>query len=101
MSIDVRNIPGKSARASVPNTNRPSAEKATSSTEAKSAHADSVNLTDTAHNLKKAEQLLQSAPTVNSERVETISRTLANGEYQIDAERIAEKLLQIEGELAK
>ena len=101
MSIDVRNIPGKSAPANVPNTNKPAAEKTASSPEGKAVRTDSVNLTDTAHNLKKAEQSVHSTPVVDRERVEAISRAIASGEYRIDPERIAEKLLQIEGELAK
>lgn len=101
MSIDVRNVPGQPVPTGLPNAKKPSEEKTPSAVEPRQIGSDSVNLTDTAHTLKKAEDAIHSASVVDSEKVADIARAIADGNYRIDAERVAEKLLQFEGELSK
>lgn len=57
---------------------------------------DTVSVTDTAHKLKEIERGLESVPVVDTQRVETIRAAIANGEYEIDPERIAESMIATE-----
>ena len=59
---------------------------------------DSVSLTDTAARLQKLENTISALPVVDSQRVEDIRSAIANGEYQIDAESIADKMMSYDAE---
>lgn len=58
------------------------------------AKDDSVALTTTAQELKKA--FGASAAPVDIDRVNSIKKALADGSYQINAEKVAKKLLEFE-----
>lgn len=60
---------------------------------------DTVSLTDSAALLQKIEAVLADVPVVDTQRVENIRKALANGTYEIDATRVAEKLLSFENRL--
>ncbi len=64
-----------------------------------SSAADSVSLTDTAARLQKLEGTIAALPVVDAQRVEAIRSAIANGEYQIDAQSIAEKMLAFDEQL--
>jgi len=66
-----------------------------------SSAADSVSLTDTAARLRKLESTLSELPEVNSERVADIQRAIADGSYQINVGKIADKLLDFEAAFSK
>lgn len=68
--------------------------------DAKPESRDTVHLTDSARKLQEMEKALAEAPVVDSKRVDAIKQALASGTYEIDAERIAEKLLQMEKDLS-
>ena len=57
---------------------------------------DTVTITDTAARLSRLESTLAQVPVVDTQRVESIQRALANGTYEINPERIADKLLAME-----
>lgn len=59
-----------------------------------------VNITDQAKQLASLEQALQSQPAVDEGRVSEIRSAIQDGRYQIDPERIADKLLRFERELS-
>ena len=61
-----------------------------------SSTTDSVSLTDTAARLQKLENTIASLPVVDAQRVEDIRGAIANGEYQIDAAGIAEKMMSFD-----
>ncbi len=63
--------------------------------------ADTVQLTDSAKQLRQLEEILANQPVTDAKRVEEIKEAIASGEYEINAERIAEKLLQLDKELGK
>ena len=65
-----------------------------------SAETDPVQITGSARQLAKLEQHLQELPAIDETRVAEIRDALATGRYKIDAGRIADKLLSIEGQLA-
>jgi len=58
--------------------------------------ADSVEITSVAKELKSALASASTAPIINTQRVEAVRTALANGNYRIDAETIAEKMIQME-----
>jgi negative regulator of flagellin synthesis FlgM len=57
---------------------------------------DSVAITGMAQGIKKAIESSSSGTIVDVERVAAVKKALAEGSYQINAERIAEKMLQYE-----
>ena len=68
-----------------------SGDKAASSTD-----GDRVSLTATAALLKQLEDQLAGQPVVDNARVEGVRSALAEGSYHIDADRVAEKLVEFE-----
>lgn len=57
------------------------------------AERDDVVLSQEAQSLGRLEDKINSLPEVNSERVAEIRQAIAEGRFQINAERIAENLL--------
>lgn len=60
---------------------------------------DTVSLTPQAQKLKDLESRISSLPEVDTDRVSAIKDAIANGTYEIDANRIAEKMMQFERSL--
>jgi len=60
------------------------------------AGSDQVTLTDTARRLSDLTQTASAQPAVDAERVSQIRQAIAEGSYQVNAERVADKLLQAE-----
>lgn len=67
---------------------------------AASAGGSPVSITDQARRLASLEQAVHGMPVVNEARVAQIRLAIEEGRYQIDAERIADKLLRTEQELS-
>ncbi|MFQ5469353.1 MAG: flagellar biosynthesis anti-sigma factor FlgM [Gammaproteobacteria bacterium] len=61
---------------------------------------DTVSLTDTATILHKAEAKVESTPVVDPQRVESIQKAIANGTFEMNSERVAEKMVNLEGMFA-
>jgi negative regulator of flagellin synthesis FlgM len=61
--------------------------------------ADQVTLTDSARSLQKVEEAVAKAPVVNAAKVASVKQAVSSGTYQIDAGRVADKLLQFESGL--
>lgn len=59
---------------------------------------DQVKLTDSARALQQAARADDAAP-IDSKRVEAVRKALADGSYQIDASRIADRMLTLEQQL--
>jgi negative regulator of flagellin synthesis FlgM len=57
---------------------------------------DTVTLTDSARSLQKIEEAVARAPVVNASKVAAVKQAIQSGTYQVDAGRVAEKLLQFE-----
>ncbi|MGI1677404.1 MAG: flagellar biosynthesis anti-sigma factor FlgM [Cellvibrionaceae bacterium] len=58
------------------------------------ADLDSVNLSPEAQALKRLEAQIQNAPEIDSEKVAAIKKAIANGNFQINVERIVERMLE-------
>ena len=64
------------------------------------AAAHEVKLTDSAVQLAALEQALAQVPDVDMKRVGEVRAKIQSGEYKIDAQRIAAKLMELERALA-
>ncbi len=99
MNIDIKNLPTPPLKAAEeasqvrvgrgePNRN----QQNTGST----AGQDTVSLTDTAARMRSLENTVASMPVVYSQRVAEIKQAIVEGTYEINPERIAEKMLDME-----
>ena len=61
-----------------------------------SSSGDRVTLTDTASRLQNIEQQLNNASSIDSARVADVQSAISNGDYNVDADRIADKMLAFE-----
>lgn len=61
-----------------------------------SAEGDRVTLTNTASRLQNIEQQLSNASSIDSARVAEVQSAISNGDYNVDADRIADKMLAFE-----
>ena len=62
---------------------------------------DHVTLTKTAAKLQKLEKDLSNIPVVDQDRVASLRKAIASGDYKIDPVKTAEKLVQFESALSK
>lgn len=60
---------------------------------------DAVEFTDTAQQFKLAVESGVVTPVINEDRVAAIKSALQSGNYRIDAEHVAEKILRFEDKL--
>jgi negative regulator of flagellin synthesis FlgM len=60
---------------------------------------DTVSLTETASSLSTLIETLAQVPVVDRARVDELKAALSDGTFQIDANRIAEKLIRLEKDL--
>jgi negative regulator of flagellin synthesis FlgM len=102
MSIDVRSTPDIGARTA--EVNKGNAEARLSgrarAVSAESLPADdTVTLTPTAATLAGLMEAVAAAPELDTERVERVKAALASGEYVVDADQVARKLIMFEGSL--
>jgi negative regulator of flagellin synthesis FlgM len=73
------------------------AERKTSETETQApASADRVSVTSEAARLKEIEEQLMAVPAVNSAKVAEIKAQIANGTFDFNPQRVAEKLISFE-----
>ena len=61
-----------------------------------SSEGDRVTITNTASRLKNIENELNSASSIDSARVAEVQSAISNGDYAVDADRIADKMLDFE-----
>lgn len=65
-----------------------------------SGPAQGVSLTDTAAKLRQLEAQIANQPVVDTQRVESVKKAIADGSFKVDSNRIAEKMAEIENLLA-
>ncbi|HLW26004.1 MAG TPA: flagellar biosynthesis anti-sigma factor FlgM [Steroidobacteraceae bacterium] len=61
--------------------------------------ADQVTLTASARALQKLADAVAAAPAVDAAKVASIKQAIAGGTYSVDAGRVADKLLKVDGSL--
>ena len=76
-------------------------DKADAGTRSEAAGSSAqVRLTDTAATLKQIESRLADLPDVDHKRVETLRQRIESGAYEVNAGRLADRLLAFERDLA-
>jgi len=60
---------------------------------------DHATLSTSARSLQKLSDAIAQAPVVNASKVASVKQAVSSGSYQIDASRVADKLLQFESGL--
>lgn len=89
------------SRAPVRNERAADSEKAEAGSRSDAADTSSpVRLTDTAASLKQIEARLADTPDVDRKRVETLRQRIESGAYEVNAGRLADRLLAFERDLA-
>jgi len=63
------------------------------------ANSDTVNLTSSAKLLERLDKTLAALPAVDLERVAEIKTAIENGDYEIDADAIADAIIRIDRSL--
>ena len=98
MSIDINGI--SSAKVHVPADEsqvKPAVEQQAANTETgKSSTADTVNISDNAAQLGKMGNAIDTSPVIDIKRVEQVKQAISNGTYEVDAAKVADKLMQFE-----
>jgi negative regulator of flagellin synthesis FlgM len=75
-----------------------SSERSTSET-ATSGTGDTVNITRSGLLMSQLEDVVRNAPAIDAERVASIKSSIAAGEYKVDDQKVADKLLRYERDL--
>lgn len=68
---------------------------------APAAGSDVVQLTNTATSLQQMEKDLATEPAIDPAKISAMKDAIASGDYKIDAERVAEKFMEVEKALGK
>lgn len=69
-----------------------------SSSTSNTGSGDTVSLTDMASRLKSLEQKLTSQPEVDQAHINRVRDAISSGEYRIDPERVADKMMDFESD---
>lgn len=100
MAIEINNVTttpitlsetGTQARTAAQTTDKP-ADRSTAQPPA----ADQVSLTPAAQQLRGLEQRIADQPVVDMQKVSAVKEALANGSFEIDANRVAGKMMNLE-----
>ncbi|MEO6369386.1 MAG: flagellar biosynthesis anti-sigma factor FlgM [Steroidobacteraceae bacterium] len=76
-------------------------DQAASSAESSSEAASDVQLTGTARGLASIEQSLHALPAIDEQRVAAVRQRLERGDYKVDPQRVADRMLHLESDLAR
>ena len=68
--------------------------------QANTTTGNKVTLTETAAKLQKLESSVANQPVVDTKRVEAVKQALADGSFQVDSKRTADKMADFENLLA-
>jgi negative regulator of flagellin synthesis FlgM len=63
------------------------------------AAGDTVRITQSGLLMSKLEEIVQRTPVVDQDRVAAIKEALASGKYELDDQRVADRMLRLEREL--
>jgi len=102
-TMDIKNINNNVTLNRSNESIKPSNNKEGSDVGAKNtlANTDKVTLTQTMTQMNSLEQAARSVSTNNSERIAELKLAIQDGSYQVNAEKVADKLLQTEALFAR
>ena len=103
MTNSINNINRPPTDALNPSNNKAKAQTSSSdsSAETRPASEDTVSLSAESGQVRSLQQQLDAVPEVDAEKVEAIKQEIARGNYPLDAERIAENLINLEKALSE
>ncbi|MCW8934594.1 MAG: flagellar biosynthesis anti-sigma factor FlgM [Gammaproteobacteria bacterium] len=81
------------------NTEKTQTNKADSSTTSRSNAEDTVSLSQQSQQVSGLQQQLKDSPAIDQAKVDSIKQEIANGNYPLDAEKIAVNLINLEQSL--
>jgi negative regulator of flagellin synthesis FlgM len=64
-----------------------------SGAEAQAAASDRVELSGRSREMAKAHEAVAAAPEVRQQKVEELKASIANGQYEVDADQVAQKMI--------
>lgn len=98
MSIDINGISSPKVHGPTDDTQlkQPVEQQPVRPETGKSSTADTVSLSDNAVQLGKLDNSVVAAPVVDTQRVEQVKQAISNGTYEVDAEKVADKLMQFD-----
>jgi negative regulator of flagellin synthesis FlgM len=99
MPIDLRTVGGPSKATSPKRSSARSRVGPFENQHTAKAESDAVHYTDAGSILKNAEALVAAMPVVDAGRVSSITGLLENRSYVVNAERVAEKIIEFEQQL--
>jgi negative regulator of flagellin synthesis FlgM len=88
--------PIKAAKGTTPVADQSGSDASATTASTAAQSSDHVTLTDSARSLQKIEEAIAKAPVVDTAKVAAIKQAVSSGSYQIDTDRVADKLLQYE-----
>jgi negative regulator of flagellin synthesis FlgM len=101
MAIEINNVPPSSAQVSEVGSHRGGTtptptEKVAEKNSTPVPAGDQVSLTPEAQQLRNLEQQVAAQPVVDTQKVEAVKQSLANGSFEINPDRIAGKMMSLE-----
>ncbi len=101
MAIEINNVPPAPVQTSEVGSHRGGTtptptEKVAEKNSTPSPAADQVSLTPAAQQLRSLEQQIAEQPVVDTQKVNAVKESQANGRFEIDPNRIADKMLTLE-----
>jgi len=101
MAIEIAGSPASRVQESSGNKQAIQTDKKLQQEGINASPTDQVTLTKTAAKLQKLEKDLSNIPVVDQDRVASLRKAIASGEYKVDPVKTAEKLVQFESALSK
>ncbi|MDH5632686.1 MAG: flagellar biosynthesis anti-sigma factor FlgM [Gammaproteobacteria bacterium] len=101
MSIDINSTNSNAAQvaANASKVQPAQREPADSAETGRPSTADTLSLTEAASQLQRLAKQAEATPVVDTQKVESIRQAIADGSYDINPARIAERLLSLEAAL--
>jgi negative regulator of flagellin synthesis FlgM len=96
--MSIQSVSGKANNTILPTKSKPDNAVKNNDLQSNKRSSDSVDITALAKEITKAFESSKTTPAINEDRVKAVKKALENGDYPINAEHIAEKMIQMEHE---
>ena len=99
MANEINNINSAKFNAAKNNIAQESRDRARAADHEKKVQQDDVDISEEAKSVERVSVAIGESPAFDSAKVERITQAIREGNYPVNAERIAEKFLELEGQL--